>query len=1066
MRKLFLKFLGAVVLFSQSSLMAADLPHWQDPGVVEVNRYPMTATFDTGGNRLTLNGVWDFKWYETLESRDMDFFKTDYDAAGWDTMPVPGMWELNGYDVPLYLNIGYPWRTWYKNNPPFVPVERNHAGQYRRTFSLDDSWNGKDIFLHIGSATSNVRVWVNGKHVGYSEDSKLEARFDITEYVRQGENLIALEIFRWCDGTYLEDQDFFRFTGLARDTYISSREKKRIEDINVVASADGKADVKVEVTKGVTAVDVEIIDPSGKSVVSKRLAVSPKSVSERKLPVVGAVLEVPSPKLWSAETPWLYTLKVASNDKKGRTEATSIEIGFRDVKIEGGQLLVNGKPVLIKGANRHEINPYKGYVVSEEDMINDILIMKQLNINAVRTCHYPNDPLWYSLCDRYGLYVVDEANIESHGMGYKELTLAKDPAYEHAHLERNARMLRRDFNHPSIIVWSLGNEAGNGPNFVKAYQMLKSMDSSRPVQYERAEHADNTDIFCPMYYTYAQSEKYLAGNPSKPLIQCEYAHAMGNSMGGLKEYWDMIRKCPSYQGGFIWDFVDQAQRWPADAQKTGSDHIFIFGGEFNDIDPSDNSFCCNGIIAADRSLHPHAYEVAYQYRNIHTSGAGAWNKVSVYNENFFIDLSRYRLEWDVEVDGHKVLSGVVPKLDVAPQTAAVIPLDFTAEDVLCAAGVDDLIGFDVYLNVRYVLKRADSLLPAGSQVSYDQICLNEADLPVFRNKSGLPEYAAEGQKHIFSGLMTYEGPGSRRISPWKAVFDAQKGALVSYVVGGDEFISEPLMPCFGRAMTENDLGAQFEKKLSGWLYPEFAVRDFTVRKNDDNYLVTVVFAPFAVNPGPGQSAQDKYLAEVSMSYTIYADGTVAGVETLSDGGNLTRAAMLPRFGMELAMPGEYSVLEFYGKGPFENYCDRNSAALVGHYVQRVEDQYHWGYVRPQESGTKTGLKWMKVTDDNGTGLMITSDVKFSASALPLGRKMLDMSITGGGRRDKGDQRHSLELKKAACENHRSLGMTYINFDRMQMGLGCVNSWGAWPREEYLLKAQPMEFRFVLRPVSN
>ena len=1066
MRKLFLKFLGAVVLFSQSSLMAAELPHWQDPGVVEVNRYPMTATFDTGGNRLTLNGVWDFKWYETLDSRDMDFFKTDYDAAGWNTMPVPGMWELNGYDVPLYLNIGYPWRTWYKNNPPFVPVERNHAGQYRRTFSLDDSWNGKDIFLHIGSATSNVRVWVNGKHVGYSEDSKLEARFDITEYVRPGENLIALEIFRWCDGTYLEDQDFFRFTGLARDTYISAREKKRIEDINVVASADGNADVKVEVTKGVTAVDVEILDPSGKSVVSKRLAVNPKSVSERKLPVVGAVLEVPSPKLWSAETPWLYTLKVASYDKKGRTEATSIEIGFRDVKIEGGQLLVNGKPVLIKGANRHEINPYKGYVVSEEDMINDILIMKQLNINAVRTCHYPNDPLWYSLCDRYGLYVVDEANIESHGMGYKDLTLAKDPAYEHAHLERNARMLRRDFNHPSIIVWSLGNEAGNGPNFVKAYQMLKSMDPSRPVQYERAEHADNTDIFCPMYYTYAQSEKYLAGNPSKPLIQCEYAHAMGNSMGGLKEYWDMIRKSPSYQGGFIWDFVDQAQRWPADAQKTGSDHIFIFGGEFNDIDPSDNSFCCNGIIAADRSLHPHAYEVAYQYRNIHTSGAGAWNKVSVYNENFFIDLSRYRLEWDVEVDGHKVLSGVVPKLDVAPQATAVIPLDFTAEDVLCAAGVDDLIGFDVYLNVRYVLKRADSLLPAGSQVSYDQICLNEADLPVFRNKSGLPEYAAEGQRHIFSGLMTYEGPGSRRISPWKAVFDAQKGALVSYVVGGDEFISEPLMPCFGRAMTENDLGAQFENKLSGWLYPEFSVKDFAVRENGDNYLVNVTFAPFAVNPGTKQSAQDKYLAEVSMSYAIYADGTIAGVETLSDGGNLTRAAMLPRFGMELAMPGEYSVLEFYGKGPFENYCDRNSAALVGHYVQRVEDQYHWGYVRPQESGTKTELKWMKVTDDNGTGLIITSDEKFSASALPISRRQIDMSITGGVRRDKGDQRHSLELKKAACENARSLGKTYVNFDFRQMGLGCVNSWGAWPREEYLLKAQPMEFRFVLRPVSN
>ena len=1048
MRKLFLIFLGAVVLFSQNSLMAADLPHWQDPGVVEVNRYPMTATFDTGGNRLTLNGVWDFKWCETLESRDMDFFKTDYDAAGWDTMPVPGMWELNGYDVPLYLNIGYPWRTWYKNNPPFVPVERNHAGQYRRTFSLDDSWNDKDIFLHIGSATSNVRVWVNGKHVGYSEDSKLEARFDITEYVRPGENLIALEIFRWCDGTYLEDQDFFRFTGLARDTYISSREKKRIEDINVVASASGKADVKVEVTKGVTAVDVEILDPSGKSVVSKRLAVNPKSVSERKLPVVGAVLEVPSPKLWSAETPWLYTLKVASYDKKGRTEATSIEIGFRDVKIEGGQLLVNGKPVLIKGANRHEINPYKGYVVSEEDMINDILIMKQLNINAVRTCHYPNDPLWYSLCDRYGLYVVDEANIESHGMGYKELTLAKDPAYEHAHLVRNARMLKRDFNHPSIIVWSLGNEAGNGPNFVKAYQMLKSMDPSRPVQYERAKTEDNTDIFCPMYYTYAQSEKYLAGNPSKPLIQCEYAHAMGNSMGGLKEYWDMIRKSPSYQGGFIWDFVDQAQRWPADAQKTGSDHIFIFGGEFNDIDPSDNSFCCNGIIAADRSLHPHAYEVAYQYRNIHTSGAGAWNKVSVYNENFFIDLSRYRLEWDVEVDGHKVLSGVVPKLDVAPQAAAVIPLDFTAEDVLCAAGVDDLIGFDVYLNVRYVLKRADSLLPAGSQVAYDQMCINEAALPVFENESGLPEYHQDGNRIVFSGIMEYEGAAGSRVAPWAVTFDARKGALTSYELAGKQLVESPLVPCFARASTENDYGAGQQMRTAQWRDAVLRPAEFDMVATDSCYVVTVSYKPI------GEAAK------VSMRYEIYADGTVVGVESMTDAGKLSEAKIMQRFGMEFAMPGEFSNIEFFGLGPHENYCDRYSSALMDEYRQRVEDQYHYGYARPQESGTKTQIKWFRILDDSGKGLEIKSDVKFSASALPFHWKEMDVDHIGTR------QAHSLELKAKAFENERSLGRTWVNFDLKQMGLGCVNSWGAWPREEHLVLPAEYSFRFILTPVNN
>ena len=1048
---------------ASASMSASDLEEWQDAGVSHVNRYPMTATFETDGNRLSLNGVWDFKWYETVGDRSMDFYRPDYDASGWDTMPVPGMWELNGYADPLYVNTGYAWRTWYKNNPPFVPVERNHAGQYRRTFTLDQSWKGKDVFLHIGSATSNVRVWVNGKHVGYSEDSKLEARFDITKYVRQGENLIALEIFRWCDGTYLEDQDFFRFTGLARDTYMFSREKKRIEDINVTASADGNAKVKVEVTRGVTSVDLEILDPSGKSVASRTVPVKSGSLSERGLPVVEVTLNVPSAKLWSAETPWLFTLKAASYDKKGETESTSIEIGFRDVRIVGNQLMVNGCPVLIKGANRHEMSPYKGYILSEEDMVRDILIMKQLNINAVRTCHYPDDPLWYSLCDRYGLYVVDEANIESHGMGYKELTLAKNEMYTEAHLERTRRMVRRDFNHPSVIIWSLGNEAGDGPNFVKTSALVKSMDPSRPVQYEQARVKDHTDIFCPMYYNYQNSEKYVSGNPSKPLIQCEYAHAMGNSMGGLKEYWDLIRKYPAYQGGFIWDFVDQAQIWPADPEKTGSDHIFIFGGEFNDIDPSDNSFCCNGIIAADRSLHPHAYEVAYQYRNIHTSGAGAWNKVSVYNENFFIDLSRYRLEWDVVVDGRKVLSGVVPTIDVSPQAKEVISLDFTSEDVACAADVDDLIGFDVYLNVRYVLKRADGLLPAGSQVAYDQICLNEADLPVFRNRSGLPAYAAEGQKHTFSGLMTYEGTGSRRVSPWKAVFDAEKGTLTSYVLGEKEMVSEPLMPCFGRALTENDLGAKFEKRLSEWLYPEFKVADFKVTSDDKAYMVKVTYVPLKIK---SSDSKEQCAADLTLSFKVYADGAIEGVESMTDGGNLAKAPMLPRFGLEFAMPGDCSVLEFYGNGPFENYSDRNSAALVGHYVQRVEDQYHWGYVRPQESGTHTGLKWMKVTDDNGAGFLFTSDVKFSASALPLSRRQLDLSITGGGRKENGDQRHSLELKKLACENMRSLGKTYVNFDLKQMGVGCVNSWGAWPRQEYLLKAAPMEFRFVLRPVNN
>ena len=1066
MKRIFCTLLSIAAL--SATLSAADFPNWQDPNVTAVNRCPMTATFDTDGHHLSLNGDWDFKWYETPDLRATDFFKSDFDIAGWDTMPVPGMWELNGYGDPLYLNVGYAWRTWYKNNPPFVPEKRNHVGQYRKTFSLDPTWDGKDIFIHIGSATSNVRVWVNGKHVGYSEDSKLEARFDITKFVKTGENLIALEIFRWCDGTYLEDQDFFRFTGLARDTYVFSREKNRIEDINVLASADGKADVLVKLTKGVTAVELEILDPSGNPVASRTLKVDPKK------PEVRTVLEVPSAKLWSAETPWLYTLKVASSDKKGLTEKTAIEIGFRDAKIVGNQLLVNGKPVLFKGANRHEINPYKGYVVSEEDMVKDILIMKQLNINAVRTCHYPNDPLWYSLCDRYGLYVIDEANIESHGMGYGKESLANHPQFEHAHLERTRRMVQRDFNHPSIITWSLGNEAGNGPNFMKTYELVKSLDTSRPVQYERAGYSDNTDIYCPMYYDFEQCKKYCEfaeDNPAKPLIQCEYAHAMGNSLGGLKEYMDLVREYPVYQGGYIWDFVDQAQRWPADPHKTGSDHIFIFGGEFNDYDPSDNSFCCNGIIAADRSLHPHAYEVAYQYRSILTSATpedALSGKVCVYNENFFIDLSRYMMEWDVQVDGTTVLCGVADKLDVAPQQTVSLELGFVADDVKEAAGVADLSQSDIYLNVRYKLRKADGLLQAGSLVAYDQICINEAAVKKFDGSAlaGLPSYSSEGSLHIFSGIMSWHGAEGSRCLPWKAVFDAGKGVLVAYEIGEDKIVSDPLMPCFGRAMTENDLGAGFEKRLSGWLYPEFKIKSFEVLQAPNHYVVNVGYEPIKVNPAK-RSSQTECFAEVSLSFNIYADGTIEGVESLADGGNLSQAAMLPRFGMELAMPGQYSLMQFYGKGPFENYLDRQSAALVGLYSQRVEEQYHWGYVRPQESGTKTSLKWLKITDDNGLGLCITSDVKFSASALPLSRQMLDMSITGGKRWDNdGDQRHSLELKKAACEGHRSLGKTYVNFDLLQMGVGCVNSWGAWPRLEHRLPAQPLEFRFVIAPVNN
>ncbi len=1026
-----------------SAAKKTDLPAWQDPNNFQENRIPMAAHFETDGLKLMLNGVWDFNWNENMDSRPLDFYRTDYDAGGWDTMTVPGMWELNGYGDPLYVNIGYAWRNFYKNNPPFVPVERNHVGQYRHTFVLGGEWQGKDIFLHVGSATSNLRVWINGKEVGYSEDSKLEARFNITKYVKTGENLIALEIFRWCDGTYLEDQDFFRMSGISRDVYVYSREKKRIEDIRVVASASGEATLTTDVSKGVTKVSYEILDPCGKSVASAEVPVT-KNVAK-------AVLNVADVKAWSAETPWLYTLKVASYDRKGRTESASIEIGFRDVCIKDGLLQVNGKPVIIKGVNRHEMNPYKGYVVSEADMIQDILIMKQLNMNAVRTCHYPDDELWYTLCDRYGLYVVAEANIESHGMGYGDRTLAKSEDYEAAHLDRISRAVKRDINHPSVITWSLGNEAGNGPNFVKGYEMVKAMDETRPVQYERAQHESNTDIFCPMYYTHEKCEKYASSSPAKPLIQCEYAHAMGNSMGGLKEYMDLTRKYPSYQGGFIWDFVDQALYKPVDPEKYGTDHVFAYGGDYNLRDASDSSFCCNGVIAADRTLHPHALEVAYQYRSILTSAApeaALEGKVSVYNENLFIDLSRYILHWDVAVDGYSVLTGCVPALDVKPGETAEVALGFNKTDIMEAAKIGYLASHDVYLNVCYVLKRTDGILTAGTEVAYDQIKINEAALKAFANTSGLPACGEDSDIHYFYGDMSFNGSGNDRFLSWKASFDAKTGSLVSYVLGEKELMEAPLEPCFARALIENDFGSKMYKKQDLWRKAEFKVASFNVEKTHFCYRVNVEYAPVGG------------VALVKMVYDVYADGTIAAREEMTDAGKLAEAFMLPRFGMQFAMPGEFSNFEFFGLGPHENYIDRASSATMGHYVQRVEDQYHYGYVRPQESGTKTQIKWMKVLDDNGAGFEITSDVKFSASALPFSWKEID------GRIQNETQRHSLELKALAHENDRSKGRTWVNFDLAQMGVGGVNSWGRLPLEPHQVKAQPYQFNFVLRPVNN
>ena len=1013
---------GIITISANQAQAAQTDPDWQNASVVERNRLPMRATFHTDDPLMSLHGLWKFKWYETPDGRSTTFFQPQTDDSDWGEMPVPGIWEVNGYGDPLYVNIGYCWKGQFENNPPYVPVEKNHVGQYRNFFTVPADWNGKQIILHIGSATSNIRVWINGKEVGYSQDSKLEARFDVTRFVKPGEeNLFAFEIFRWCDGTYLEDQDFWKLAGIARETYLTAREKEHIEDVNVNADAEGNLSWKVLATKGIKEVIFKI--PR----LGYSLALDKPSAVKDGLKVFEGTARFDDVMLWSAETPNLYYVEVIATDGKKSCGTANLTTGFRTVKIEGKLLYVNGKPILIKGVNRHEMNPYGAYVISKEDMLRDIRIMKELNINTVRTCHYPDDPYWYELCDEYGLYVIDEANNEAHGLGYGEGTIAKNPLYNKEITNRVERMMRRDRNHPSIIVWSLGNEAGNGQNFFDAYDFAKAFDPTRPVQYEQgqggANRDRNSDIFCPMYIRYANAEKYIKNDQDRPFIMCEYAHAMGNSMGGFKEYWDLIRKYSTFQGGCIWDFVDQALYKPADAEKYGTDHVFAFGGDYNSEDPSDASFNNNGLIAPDRTWHRHAYEVRYQHRSILAWASpeeAAKGRVHIFNEYFFIPLDRFSLDWELVRNGVAFRRGSVASLGVQPQDSADIDLGYKVNPEL-------LKDSDVYLNISFRLNRQDGILPARIELSYEQIALSESWVP-----------------DAYKSLTL-----SKR--PVEIEFDKETGSLTKYSYFGKSLISAPILPCFGRAVTDNDEGMlvdlSFDKEakrmFATWRNPEIKATSFEDRQDGDTRIVTVKYKPI----------ED---AIPVLTYRIAPNGVINVTLSIEDAGNLKAAPHFFRVGVEFAMPGEYSQIDFYGEGPFDSYCDRRSSTMIGHYTQSVIDQYDYTVVRPQESGTHCGLKWFCVLNPDGDGIRVTSSAKeFSASALPVSRQMLDRHPDFG---------HSLELKISAHESERTIGQTYVNLDLRQMGHGCVSSFGDHPLPAYRIPAAPYTFEFTMTPL--
>ena len=1027
------KQLTVITLALFSLFSTAQKKEWLDPEVNAINRAPMHAGYfayestasalagekELSSNYMTLNGPWKFNWVRNADQRPTTFFQTKFNDKGWDTIQVPAVWELNGYGDPIYVNVGYPWRNQFKNNPGQVPIEDNHVGSYRKEIILPADWKGKEIFAHFGSVTSNIYLWVNGKFVGYSEDSKLEAEFDLTKYLKPGKNLIAFQVFRWCDGTYLEDQDFFRYSGVGRDCYLYTRNKQYMQDIRVTPDLDsqykdGALNVAIQM-KGNGKVNLNLMDAAGKTVTSTQLSGKGK---------LNTILSVDNPAKWTAENPVLYTLTASLMNGDKVTEVIPVKVGFRKVELKNSQILVNGQPVLFKGANRHELDPDGGYVLSRERMVEDIQLMKKFNLNAVRTCHYPDDNLWYDLCDEYGIYVVAEANIESHGMGYGKETLAANEEYAKAHMERNERNVQRNFNHPSIIFWSLGNEAGFGQNFREYYNWVKAEDPSRAVQYEQAVTRAFTDVFCPMYANYERCEEYCKGDIDKPLILCEYAHAMGNSMGGFKEYWDLVRKYPKFQGGFIWDFVDQSARW----KNSDGVEIYAYGGDFNDYDASDNNFCNNGLISPDRTPNPHAYEVAHFYQNIWTTPADLQKgEVKVFNENFFRDLSAYAMEWQLLADGEVIQSGVVSDLNVAPQQTAILKLNYDGTAV-CPSK-------ELLLNISYRLKNAETLMPAGHVVAKNQLTVRGYKAPALEVKNEVYSNIAEEVPVIKTNDANYlivKGGN------FLVEFNKNNGFLCRYEVSGSSLLQagSMLKPNFWRAPTDNDMGAGLHKKYSVWKNPTFKLISLDSEMKNNQVLVQAEYEIPEIS------------GKLSLSYVIGNQGTIKVTEKLTTDKDAKVSDMF-RFGMTMEMPKAFDCINYYGRGPLENYSDRKVAIDLGRYKQRVEEQFY-SYIRPQETGTKSDIRWWNQTNMGGFGLKFVSTAPFSASAL---NYTIDSLDDGNAK----DQRHSSEVQPVDWVN--------ICIDKVQMGLGCVNSWGALPVNEYRLPYQDSEFSFVMEPIQ-
>ena len=1031
---------------------------WHDLQVNEINRLPlhtMHFAYDpndfagTGAeyldkkksmNYLSLEGTWKFNWVANADERPTDFYKTDLDDSKWNNIQMPGNWEMLGYGQPEYVNVGFAWRGHFDQQPPAVPTKDNHVGSYRREINIPSNWDGKRVIAHFGSVTSNIYLYVNGKFAGYAEDSKVAAEFDITPFLKKGKNLIAFQTFRWCDGSWCEDQDFWRLSGPARENYLYARSKDhRLLDVRVETDLknnykDGYLNITAKV-QGNTLAYFGLYDPDGKEVIVT-------GTDNVKNGVAKYQLRVKNVRKWSAETPNLYTLVVSPIQNGGMYlpyEIVQVKVGFRKVEIKNKQFLVNGQPVLLKGANRHEIDPDEGYNLSEQRMIQDIMMMKRMNINAVRTCHYPDDPRWYDLCDKYGLYVVAEANQESHGFQYGDDAAAKKPEFAKQIMERNQHNVSMFFNHPSIVTWSMGNETVMGDNFLKAYKWIKEQDKTRPVQYEQARRGEGTDIFCPMYYPVAASEKYAKDpNSPMPLIQCEYNHTMGNSGGNLSDYWDLIRKYPILQGGFDWDFVDQAlhrnivKPMSILPYKMNNEELrkieYCYGGDYNKYDPSDNNFNCNGIIGPDRQMNPHAYEVAYQYQNIWTKMVNAeTGEVSVHNENFFRDLSNYALAWSLEEDGVETQNGTIADLDVPAQQTKNFTIPYDKSKIK---------GKEVFLNIDFRLKEAEPLLTAGQVMAY-------AQLPVVTKQAccgDCSKMLAQGHGKKKMKLAAKKNNVVAVTTPNLTFkIDRSTGLISEYAYNGKSLLGEggTLKPNFWRAPTDNDMGAGLQKKFKAWKNPQMNLKNIDVKKDKKTNSVTILTS-FDMPEVQGQ---------MDITYVVFAN---TGAVKVTEDFKATEGAKVSdmfRFGMLMQMPYTMEKSNYYGRGPIENYSDRKDCMRIGVYTDDADNQY-FPYIRPQESGTKSDIRWWKQTDATGLGLQVKSCTPFYASAIHFDTEELDDG-------DEKEQRHSFDLKKSKFTN--------LFLDSAHMGVGGENSWGAWPLEKYRVHYGNKTFTFTLIP---